>query len=371
MTMAWTTLPTRSTSRWITATTPTTPQSSSSWLPFTSVPRSSGVLHSNQNDEEDDPTAEGADLAAEFFQLASQKGLRLDASELDDEEDDEDDDELEEDDDEDEEINIPQGAVNAFLGYDTNPGVGDKLAGNVSLTNDQLYSEVKERVLDTAGGFVQYVQGARDEDDYDDDDDATSTNQQRYQPPTVIPNAEWTAGEVVLTVLQALQHNAVPTPNTGVEILFGFSSPQSPIWTTPGLTPDEYADYWSDQPEYKVLLGNLEVDDAMPSITIEKADYSSNGQKCFMTARLVTTQQEDPVNVNFILSACPNPHSTTTTTTSTAPTTVVDDDDDDDNTDEAASSSIFSSTPNPSSDVCWLIDSILIRPESMRRRRRR
>ena len=329
---------------------------------------------SNQNDEEDDPTAEGADLAAEFFQLASQKGLRLDASELDDEEDDEEDDLEDDDDEEDEEYNIPQGAVNAFLGYDTNPGVGDKLAGNVSLTNDQLYSEVKERVLDTAGGFVQYVQGARDEDDYDDDDDDddASTKPQRYQPPTVIPNAEWTAGEVVLTVLQALQHNAVPTPNKGVEILFGFSSPQSPIWTTPGLTPDEYADYWSDQPEYKVLLGNLQPDDdAMPSITIEKADYSSNGQKCFMTARLVTTQQEDPVNVNFILSACPNPHSTTTTMTNpTATPTEDQDDDDDDATDEAASSSIFSPS-TPSSDVCWLIDSILIRPESMRRRRRR
>ena len=74
------------------------------------------------------------------------------------------------------------GAINAFLGYDTGE-VGDKLAGNVSLTDTQLYSEVKERVLDTAGGFVELVGGPREDDD-DEDDSAPKA----YEPPSVVPD---------------------------------------------------------------------------------------------------------------------------------------------------------------------------------------
>ena len=69
-----------------------------------------------------------------------------------------------EDDEEEEDVNIPQGAINAFLGYDTGD-VGEKLAGNVTLTNDQIYGEMKERVLDTAGGFVELVGSEEDGDD--------------------------------------------------------------------------------------------------------------------------------------------------------------------------------------------------------------
>lgn len=167
--------------------------------------------------------AEGADLAAQFFQMAQAKGVRLDEDDLmDDEEEEEEIDEEEEDEDE-EEPNIPQGAINAFLGYDTGD-VGAKLAGNVSLTNDQLYSEVKDRVLDTAGGFLELVGGARE----DDEDDVESTPK-AYEPPTMVPDSDLTAGEVVLLVLEALKNNDNPTSNKGVEILFGYSSPSSQI----------------------------------------------------------------------------------------------------------------------------------------------
>ena len=74
------------------------------------------------------------------------------------------------------------GAINAFLGYDTGE-VGEKLAGNVSLTDTQLYSEVKERVLDTAGGFVELVGGPREDDDEDDD-----SSPKPYEPPSVVPD---------------------------------------------------------------------------------------------------------------------------------------------------------------------------------------
>lgn len=199
------------------------------------------------NDESD---SEGADLAAQFFQMAQAKGVSLDADDLMD--DDEEEDDGEEDDEN--EPNIPQGAINAFLGYDTGD-VGEKLAGNVSLTDDQLYSEVKERVLDTAGGFVDFVRGANEDDEEDGSDSDTP---KPYEPPTSVPDSDLTAGEVVLLVLEALVNNDVPTKNKGVEILFGYSSSGSQIKNEEGLTPAEYADFLKET-EYKVLFDHQEV----------------------------------------------------------------------------------------------------------------
>lgn len=288
-----------------------------------------GLLAAAGSDDEAGDSEEGADLAAEFFKMAQEKGIQLDEDDLaveaegyDDEEEDEGDDEGSGEDGE-EEVNIPQGAINAFLGYDTGE-VGDKLAGNVSLTDDQLYSEVKERVLDTAGGFVDLVGGANDNDDSDDDTDEDGVKKPKpYAPPTTVPDSDLTAGEVVILVLEALLHNDVPSPNRGVEILFGYSSPSSQIKNEDGLTPGEYAEFLKET-EYKVLFDHQ-------GATIGKGDYSFDGKKAFFTARLqVGDGALDSVSVNFILS-----------------TTGVDD------------------------DACWLVDSMLIRPQSMRRRRRR
>ena len=219
-----------------------------------SASKSSLVIHQMAPDEEDsaaDP--EGADLAAQLFKMAQEKGVSLSEDDLlDDDEEDEEDDEDEEEDEE--EPNIPQGAINAFLGYDTGD-VGDKLAGNVSLTDDQLYSEVKERVLDTAGGFVELVGGAREDDD---DDDMDSDTPKPYVPPTTVPDSDLTAGEVVLLVLDALLNNDNPSKNKGVEILFGYSSSGSQIKNEVGLTPEEYADFLKET-EYKVLFDHQEV----------------------------------------------------------------------------------------------------------------
>lgn len=180
------------------------------------VPTSRMMSTAPDGDSQSD--AEGADLAAQFFQMAQAKGVSLDKDDLVDDEEEED-----EGDDDEEEPNIPQGAINAFLGYDTGD-VGDKLAGNVSLTDDQLYSEVKERVLDTAGGFLELVGGAREEEE----DEAESVPKP-YEAPTLVPDADLTAGEVVLLILEALKNNDNPTANKGVEILFGYSSSSSQI----------------------------------------------------------------------------------------------------------------------------------------------
>jgi hypothetical protein len=311
---------------------------------------------SNKEGEDDRrPDSEGANLAAEFFQLAQQKGVQLNAEDLEDEdEDDEEDDEVppvvskreqvtrsvkndeeddDDDDDDEEEMNYPAGAINAFLGYDTGGDAVGGLAGNVTLTDNQLYSEVKERVLDTAGGFVKFVKGAKDEEgeeedeDDDDDDDEEGTwlagKKRTYVPPMTVPDSELTAGEVVFLILDALLNNDNPTPNKGVEILFGYSSPGSSIKNEQGLTPAEYADFLRET-EYKVLFNHQ-------GVTIDKGDYSFDGKKAFFTARLQTGSGPlDTVSVNFILS-----------------------------------------TTGREDDACWLIDSMLIRPQSMRRRRRK
>ena len=227
--------------------------------PFSVKTRARSLWSTPSDDDAAD--AEGANLASELFKIAQAQGVSVDADDLlDDDDEDEDDDE----DDEDEpETNFPAGAVNAFLGYDQGiTDADDVMAGNVSLTDDQLYSEVKERVLDTAGGFVQYVKGASDSEDDDDgdDDDAvlagageSRMRKQKYTPPTTVPDSDLTAGEVVLLVLQALANNDNPSTNRGVEILFGYSSAGSQIKNEVGLTPKEYAEFLQET-EYKVLF---------------------------------------------------------------------------------------------------------------------
>jgi len=284
--------------------------------------------------EDENPESDGADLAAQFFQMAQAKGVSIDESDLLDD-DDEDDDEEEEDydantygyggtnndeDDEEDDVepNIPQGAIDAFVGYDTSDVDANP---TVDISNDQLYSEVKERVLDTAGGFVEMTRGASDDDD--DDYGGGGDDVQEYVPPMTVPDAELTAGEVVLLVLTALNNNDNPHVNKGLEILFGYSSPGSQIKNEEGLTPAEYGIFLKET-EYKALFEHLDV-------TIEKGEYSFDGKKGFFTARLKTGQAAgDSISVNFILSAV-----------------------------------------GEGDDSVWLIDSLLIRPQSMRRRRRK
>lgn len=247
----------------------------------------------------------GADLAAQFFKMAQEKGINVDSNDM-----------LDDEEDEEEELStISQGEINS---------VGEFIGGNVSLTDDQLYSEVKERVLDTAGGFLELVGGAREDDDDEDDEDEDADKVPKpYEPPTIVPDPELTAGEVILVVLDALLHNDVPTKNKGVQIFFGYSSEGSQIKNEEGLTPAEYADFLKET-EYKVLFNHQ-------GVSIDKGDYSFDGKKAFFTARLkVGAGPLDTVSVNFILS-----------------TKGVDD------------------------DACWLVDSMLIRPQSMRRRRRK
>jgi hypothetical protein len=294
----------------------------SSGTSLSMVPQESASEDDDDDGDREDSVADndedaGASLAAELFKMAGEKGISLDDEDLLEDEEEEEDEEDDDEDEEEEEPNIPQGAINAFLGYDTGD-VGERLAGNVTLTDDQLYSEVRERVLDTAGGFVELVGSERDVEELEEEE-----RPKGYRPPERVPDSDLTAGEVVMLVLDALVHNDVPEKNRGVEIFFGFSSEGSQVRNEVGLTPAEYAEFLKET-EYRVLFDHL-------GATIDKGDYGFDGRKAFFTARLKTGPGPlDTVSVNFILS-----------------------------------------TTGQDDDRCWLVDSMLIRPQSMRRRRRR
>lgn len=247
-------------------------------------------------DGDDKGDSEGESLAADFFKTLQSRNIQLD------------DDDFLDDDDEDD---------------DVEEGEDVEDVDDVTLSDDQVYSELNERVLETAGGFVDLVGGAKD----DEDDDETPKKPKVYEAPKTVPDPALTAGEVVTTVLEALNHNDVPTSDRGIEILFGYSSSGSAISQAidvEGMTPAEYATFLKEEYEYKILFNHAEV-------MIEKGDYSFDKKKAFFTARLSSvTDPSDFTNVNFILS-----------------------------------------TDGQDEDDCWLIDSLLIRPKGMRRRRRR
>ena len=265
---------------------------------------------SSKSDDEG-PNEEGESLAADFFKTLQSRNIQLDESDLLDDDDDEDEDE---DDEDDEDVGSVQ---------DSTQDDNDKSS---SISDNQVYSELNERVLETAGGFVDFVSKTSDDDDDDDENDEGKPSTPKvYTPPKTIPDPALTAGEVVMTVLEALNHNDNPSPDYGVEVLFGYSSSGSAISQAidiEGMTPAEYATFLKEEYEYKILFTH-------DSVMIEKGDYSFDRKKAFFTARLSDMVGGD-INVNFILS-----------------------------------------TGGQDEDDCWLIDSLLIRPEGMRRRRRR
>ncbi|GKY93365.1 hypothetical protein MPSEU_000304100 [Mayamaea pseudoterrestris] len=275
------------------------------------------LFSSNQQDNA--PDAEGANLMAELFRVAQSKGISLEPTDLDQD----DDDDLEDDDDDSsDELGLSATGMPPEEEEEENSPAA-------TFTDDKLYSEVKERVLDTAGGFVEYVKGVKEDegDDDDDDDDANDTKADDtpkvYVPPTKVPDSDLTAGEVVALVLEAFRNNDVPTPNKGTEIFFGFSSEGSQVKTEEELTPAEYAAYLKTT-DYKVLFTHTDA-------FVEKGDYSFDGKRAFFTAGIRTGPGPlDKVSVNFILS-----------------------------------------TNGAGEDTAWMIDSMLIRPGSMRRNRRR
>jgi hypothetical protein len=277
-------------------------------------------------DTGDDDDGDGDDLTASFFKAVKERGIEQvsidDEEEEDEDEDDEDNAPVLEDDNE--PRNIPQSEVNRFIGRDE--GKVGKLAGNVTFTNRELYGTLKERVLESPAAFSNLVGGTDDDDDEMDNDNDDVPNV--YRPPKTVPDSGLTAGEVVTTVLEALNHNDEPEENAGVRLLYEYSSPSSALRDPErALSVEEYADFLQTT-EYSILLRHG------PRVTVEKAEYAFDRKKSFFTVRLLPADSVDDrrqaVFVNFILS-----------------------------------------TKGSDEDDCWMIDSIIIRSDGIRRRGRR
>lgn len=214
---------------------------------------------------------------------------------------------------------ITASELNLFTGVDEG-GVG-KLAGNVTITNKELYDSLKERVLESPTSFQKLTTGADESDDGTMSATGDSIEQSKtYVPPKNVPDAELTAGEVVTVVLEALRNNDNPSTNRGVEILFAYSSSASilaDLERAPSV--EEYGEMLRTSPDQKILLEHVDV-------LFDKADYSQDKKRAFITVRLMD-MEKTLTSVNFILST-------------------------------------------GSSDDCWLIDSHLVRPRGLRRGKR-
>ena len=119
----------------------------------------------------------------------------------------------------------------------------------------------------------------------------------------------------------------MPSPDYGVEVFFGYSSPESQIVEqieSEGLTASQYKTFLCMSEDNLALFQHSQA-------VIDKADFSPDRLKGYFTARLISGDPSiEDVPVNFILS-----------------------------------------TTGTNDDDCWLIDSMLIRPGKLRRRRRR
>ena len=138
----------------------------------------------------DQPTdEEGADLAAQFFKAVSDRDISIEGDEIDFSDADEsemmkDDTVAYEGDNSNEDLDDNDDAI--LREYDV---TSDESA---SFTNEQMYGEVKDRMFESAGAFVELSKGA-DESGVSEEDGFKGV----YQPPSTEPDSGLTAGEVV------------------------------------------------------------------------------------------------------------------------------------------------------------------------------
>ena len=138
----------------------------------------------------DQPTdEEGADLAAQFFKAVSDRDISIEGDEIDFS--DADESEMMKDD------------TVAYDEENTNEDLDDNddailreydvtSEESASFTNEQIYDEVKDRMFESAGAFVELSKGA-DESLASEEDGFKEV----YQPPSTEPDSGLTAGEVV------------------------------------------------------------------------------------------------------------------------------------------------------------------------------
>ena len=137
------------------------------------------------------PDEEGADLAAQFFKAVSDRQISIEGDEID-----------FADADEAEMMNESgnvayEGGDNAYEELDDNDDAilreyDVTSTEGSTLTDGQIYDEVKDRVFESAGSFLEMTKGA-DESGSSEEDGFKAV----YQPPSTNPDSGLTAGEVV------------------------------------------------------------------------------------------------------------------------------------------------------------------------------
>lgn len=146
------------------------------------------------NDGDSSTDEEGADLAAQFFRAMKDRNISFEG------------DEVEYADDEDEEFDeSPDSSSSSAIATSSSGGDLDdsddailreydvSMTGEgTTLTNEQIYDEMKDRVFESAGAFVELTKGVNEDGDYDD-----SSSTMVYTPPQKVPDSGLTAGEVV------------------------------------------------------------------------------------------------------------------------------------------------------------------------------
>jgi len=275
----------------------------------------------NYDPDEHKPDEEGMELANMFSQLLQSRNV----SKVEDlREDDitvylENPIDIDDDDDDDDDVNPNDAMYDESITQAEYEAEYDGVESNISddeLSQD-LDNNLKERMLSSPQALVDLNL------DLDMDlEDLEEGN--AYQVPTVVPDSNLSAGEVVKLVIMALRNNDVPTKNKGIEIFFGYASPVSQVRKEidKGMTTQQYKDFLLFSKDYATLFDN---DDLL----IERGDVNYKSKKAYFTVRLVHLDRRAPdVSVNFILS-----------------------------------------TTGGEEDACWMIDSMLIRP-SLRRNRR-
>ena len=299
---------------------------------------------SDESEDDGDSTTdeEGLNLAADFFKIARERKIELSDDDIvDDDEDDDDDDEGDGDN-----LDEDDGGAEVEMELPTEAEATEEMERVRRASSSRESEDLKEQSAGAergsfpgaeegdggADGTAMAGSGGNEgggtlDETTDKGDELKYIDMQRrwrlaendtYKPPQKVPDPDLTAAQVVELVCQALAHNDEPTPNKGIEIFFAYSSETSQVKQMGDLSHDTYKEFLMDNKEYHALFSN-------EGVFIEKGDYSPDGMKAYFTARLQTKKNEFTA-VNFILST--------------------------------------------SNEQTWMIDSMLIRPSSMRRRRR-
>lgn len=131
---------------------------------------------------EEPPDEEGVDLAAEFFRTIQDRNINFEG------------DEIELADAEDEEGFTGGDNASEELDDDDDAILREyDVSSEGSLTNEQIYDEVKDRVFESAGAFVELTKGAEEGGSGGEGEGQPKV----YVPPTNVPDSGLTAGEVV------------------------------------------------------------------------------------------------------------------------------------------------------------------------------